>query len=447
MLGCFLIPVGLRIFIFTLFYSILSKASIMAKLFRLLLVVGLCCAPTGYCAAQSEGGIPDEELLNRFGLTMAWWGRAEIDGKRDTVLHVTADEQNMYVQSSSGIITAFHGETGRQLWSGLVGAPDQRGFPATSNDEELLITGGMQIYSFNKNTGELLWQLRSPESPSTSPSLNNEMISIGAVDGTVFTFDLNKVRELHEERMLPQWTTLAKKWRFKTPQTVVSPPIFAGTTIVFASERGIVYGLSAENKVFKFQFETDSTIHTPLGSSRELIFVVDDDSRMFCLNKENGRIRWKFSSGAPVKQQPRVVGEQVFVIPTREGMTALTTVSGRVLWTQKSATEFITASETRVYASDISGSLLILDRENGRMIGRVPMRQFSNRINNERTDRIYLADPSGLVLGLRELGSEFPAYHRYPERRPILPSLAPEEPSEETPPSPAAEPPAVNPFQ
>lgn len=420
----------------------------MTKMFRLLLLVGLCFSQSQTVSAQTGGGIPQEELLNRYGLTLAWWGRAVLDGGRDNVLHVTADEQNLYVQSTTGLISTFNGETGRVLWSGLVGAPDQRGFPATTNDEQLLVSAGMQIYSFNKNTGELLWQLRSPGHPSTSPSINDDLIGIGAQDGTVFTFDLRKVRELHEERMLPQWSHLGLEWRFKSPLEVVSPPIFAGTSVVFGSERGIVYGLSAKNKQFKFQFETDSTIHTPLGSSREYIFVVDDDSRMFCLNKENGRIRWKFSSGASLKQQPRVVGEQVFVIPTREGMSCLTIVSGRILWTQVRATEFIAASETRVYASDVSGNLLILDRMNGELIGQIPMRQFGNRVGNERTDRIFLSDNSGLVLGLRELDSEFPSFHLYPERRPILPELASEtgEESPETEDTPTDDASAENPF-
>lgn len=402
----------------------------MTKMIRLLFLVGLFSFTPQFAAAQSDGGIPDEQLLNRYGLTLAWWQRAVIDGGRDVVLHVTADEQNLYVQSTAGILTTFNGETGRQLWSGLVGTPDQRGFAATSNDEQLFVSAGMQIYSFNKDTGELIWQLRSPEHPSTSPSVNDNQIAIGAIDGSVFTYDIRKVRELHEERMLPQWSHMAKQWRFKSPLQIVSPPIFSGTSIVFASQRGIVFGLSSKNKKFKFQFETDAKIHTPLGSSRKYILVTDDDSRMYCLNKETGRTRWTFSSGAPMKQKPLVVGQQVFVAPTREGLFSLSLVSGRMMWNYLKATSFLSASETRVYATDISGNLLILDRENGTLIGRIPLRQFSERVKNERTDRIYVADKSGLVLGIRELNSEFPAFHLYPERRPILPLMGPEEDEE-----------------
>ena len=400
----------------------------MAKMLRYLLLVGICSTGFAQLAiAQSDGGIPSEVLLNRYGLTLAWSVRSTIDGSRDTVLHASADEQNVYIQSNSGIVTTFNGESGRQLWSILVGAPDQRGYPAVSNDEEVLIAAGMQIYSFNKDTGNLIWQLRSPEHPSSSPVLNDDQLAFGTIDGSVFAFDLRKVRQLHQEQMLPQWSHLARQWRYKAPLRIVSPPILSGTTIVFASERGIVYGLSALNKNFKFQFETDATIHTALGSSREFILVVDDDSRMYCLNKETGRTRWTFASGAPIQRQPRVVGQQVFVAPQREGLISLTLVSGRMLWTQPQAIEFIAASETRVYASDISGNLLIMERENGEIIGQIPLRKFNVRIPNERTDRIFMADDSGLVIGIQEVNSEFPAFHRFPERQPILPILAEED--------------------
>ncbi|QDT33595.1 PQQ-like beta-propeller repeat protein [Thalassoglobus polymorphus] len=401
----------------------------MTKLIRLLLLVGCCLSTATVAEAQisTSGGIPDETLLNRYGLTLSWWGRSIIDGKRDTVLFVTADEQNIYMQSSSGILTTFNGETGRQLWSTLVGSPDQRGFPATTNDEQLLVTGGMQIYSFNKDTGDLLWQLRSPEHPSASPSINESQVAIGAIDGSVFAFDLRKVRELHDERMLPRWTHLAQMWRFKTPLATVSPPIFTGETIVFASEQGIVYGLFSENKKLKFQFETDVRIETPLGSSREEILIISEDSRLFCINKDNGRTRWTFSSGAPMRSPARVIGQQVFVAPTREGMSCIHLKTGLLLWEQPRAIEFVAASETRVYASDLNGNLLILNRGTGEKIGQLQLRHFNKRINNERTDRIYLANESGMVLAIREIGSEYPSFHLYPERRPILPLLVPEE--------------------
>ena len=73
---------------------------------------------------------------------------------------ITADDQNLYIQSSSGIITTLQGETGQRLWAELVGTPNRQGFPVATNDEQVLLATGMEIYSLDKQTGQFLWELR-----------------------------------------------------------------------------------------------------------------------------------------------------------------------------------------------------------------------------------------------------------------------------------------------
>ena len=67
-------------------------------------------------------------------------------------------------------------------------------------------------------------------------------------------------------------------------------------------------------------------------------------------------------------------------------------------------------------------SLHIIDTGTGR--------DLSVRIQNDRTDRIYLGTESGLIVCLRERGQEFPKFHMYPERSPILPEMAPDDPTD-----------------
>ena len=403
----------------------------MTKLLRTVFLVTLLTFSSQSLNAQTRG-IPSEIELNRFGLTLSWWGQAVNDPGRDTILHVTADEQNVYMQSTSGIITTFNSETGRRIWSTLVGTPDQRSFPAQSNERELLISSGMTVYSFDKLTGDSIWEFRVPHFPSAAPSVSEDFVFVGSIDGSVFAFDLRRVRELYQENMLPRWSDVAREWRFQTSNRIISPPIHSGSTVLFASESGTVYGLTDLNKELKFQFETSARIRTPLGSSRDFVLVTNENSRLYCLDKEKGGTQWTFSSGAPQKIRPNVVGNQVYVIPTRKGMFALDLVTGRRLWNHPKVTEFVSASETRVYARDANRNLLILDRNDGSLIGSVAMRGFTKSVNNERTDRIFICDEAGLVLGLREQSAEFPVFHAYPERRPIMPLLAPEEEAEST---------------
>ncbi|MCA9081831.1 MAG: PQQ-like beta-propeller repeat protein, partial [Planctomycetaceae bacterium] len=316
-----------------------------------LVMLGLLYA--GSSTAHAQGLLPTEEQLNPAGLTLMWYGQAIIDRSRDQVEFITADEQNVYIQSRTGILTCFGIESGRQLWSALLGAPDHVGYAAASNDRELLVTSGLTIYSLDKMTGNVLWELLIPTLPSASPEVDETTAYVGTVDGSVYAYDLARVRQLHKEGRLPQWAHLARLWRYKTPREIIAPPISTGATVAFASRQGLVIGVAAKSKKLKFQFETDAQIRTPVGRSNELIFVTEKNGRLYCLNQDNGTMRWAFSTGAPIDHQPRVVGPQVFVVPYREGLECVSVASGYRQWNQKKVTEFIAASEDKVYASDL----------------------------------------------------------------------------------------------
>lgn len=400
----------------------------MLTLFRTISLAGalLLCSTAAY--AQVARILPSESELNRVGLTMAWWGQAAVDPSRDRVDFLTADEQAVYIQSSTGILTTFHGETGRRLWSQLLGAPGQQGFPVSTNDTDVLVAIGMNLYAHDKLTGRRLWELRMQDHPSASPTVNDSQIFVGTTNGSVYSYNLSKVRELYREGRLPQWAIQAKMWRFQSPAEIVSPPVASRGTVTFASEVGILYGMTANEMQLRYQLETSGRIRTSLGYSQDYIFVADSNWRLYCVEQATGRVVWVFSSGSPIRQKPKVVGSHVYVVPHREGLAAVSLESGRATWQQAAATQVVAVTEKHVYASDINDRLLILDRSNGRVQATLNVSQLPLRVSNERTDRIYLASPTGLVIGLRELSSDLPVYHLYPERRPILPELATDEP-------------------
>lgn len=395
--------------------------------------VRLLCLMSGFLLsgnavpAQGPVSLPEEAELNRMGLTLGWWGQAVMDPHRETALFLRVDEQAVFVQSTSGIITSFNGETGRRMWSQLIGAPNRQSFPVSTNDDQVLVSLGMSVYSLNKATGSLMWEVRVPIHPSAPPEVSDEQLFVGTSDGSIYSYDLRKIDNMAREGMLPQWIQRALMWRFKTPREIVSTPVTLGTTVAFASRAGIVYGVSDANKQLKFQFESEGRIDAPIGKSGDVLFVADTKSRLFCISTVNGRVRWMYTSGAPVMYQPKAIGRHVFVVPQREGLQCLSTASGVRVWQKPEATEFIAASENRVYASDAEGRLLIIERDSGTVISRLDLRPYSLRVQNDRTDRIVLATTTGTVISLRETSSDYPVYHLYPERRPILPMLAPEE--------------------
>ncbi|MFV0445192.1 MAG: PQQ-binding-like beta-propeller repeat protein [Planctomycetaceae bacterium] len=414
---------------------------------RACLCLWVCLAFVGPCSTNGPGNerLPNEAELDRYGLVRAWSNRAVFNPARDTIRSISADEQAVFVQSTGGTITAFDSETGRMMWSKLIGTPDQINYPLATNDTTAFMAGGMHLFAIDKASGETLWQVRLPDHPSAPPEVDDRQIYVGTADGSVYALDLAKTKDLYSRRLLPAYSEATYRWRYQAPSEIVTPPVSNGEAVVFASYSGLLFSVAVQNRGLNFQFETEgrAPIRVPFGRSDDIVFVASDDARVFALDILSGVRKWSFTAGEAPRQQPRVVGRHVYVIPFGRGMYALRTQTGFQQWHQREADSFLAATTNYIIASNNLGSVLILDRDSGANLGTLPYRSFSQRVHNERTDRLYMATESGLVVCIREKGRDKPVWHKYPERQPIPAELAPDEPAADAPAADSA--PAENP--
>jgi outer membrane protein assembly factor BamB len=364
--------------------------------------------------------LPSQRLLSRYGLERAWWAHATLNPKRDTVRYLTADEENIYVQATSGVVTGFDNETGKRLWAVQLGRRDLAAYPVVTNEEFALVAVGMHLFALDKFSGELLWEIGLPAHPSTSPAIDDKNVYIGTLDGSVYAFSLRKIHELYNENLLPQWSHETMMWRYQTGKKVTTPPISTSRVVNFASQDRLLYAVTVERRELIFQFETDAPVSAPMVHSEGLLYMASEDFNFYCLNAENGTVIWEFVSGLPVRKAPVIVGPHVFLLPDRGGLYCLSKKSGRQIWWQPKGTSFLAATPKLVFMSDALGNVVIIDREDGAPLGALPLRHFKMRLTNDRTDRLFLATESGLVISIRDLNREFPLFHKYPERRPIV---------------------------
>lgn len=391
--------------------------------------------------------LPAPQMLEPFGLERAWWSQATLNGGRDRVAHLTNDEDMVYAQSTSGLVTAFDAETGQKRWALQLGRPDQPTQAITSNEVIALAVHGIEMFAIDKLTGETLWTLRLPATPSTSPAIDRSHVYIGSTDGSVYAFDLKKIHELYNENRLPQWSYQTLKWRYATAKAITTPPVpasipLSSTTgaaangspeensarvVNFASRDNSLYSVDAGTRDLNFRFETDAPVSAPLARKEGYLFLPTGDSRLYCISEQNGSVRWDHVTGLPVKKKPHLVDDDLFLIQHGGGLLTLSAMTGEPKWRSPNSREFLAATPTLVFAADRLGNVVLMDREDGAARGTLPLRQFTSRISNERTDRLYLATATGLVVCLRERGREFPIYYQNPDRRPVLPEFAPED--------------------
>ena len=373
--------------------------------------------------------LPTQQQLSQFGLERAWWGQAVLNPSRDKVRHVTIDEDIVYVQASSGTTTAFNSETGQRLWATQLGRFDQPSFPAVSNEDLALVVVGSTMYGVDKVTGKTIWTLVLPGQPSTGPSVDDNQVYVGTLDGSMYAFSLRKIRQLFREQRLPQWSHEAMVWRYQAGKEVTSPPIVTGRVVNFASRDGSLYSVSAPDRKLLYQLQTDAPIVAPLARLGKVQYMASEDNTFYALNVDNGRVLWEFTSGLPIRRAPFAIANDLYITPDRGGMYCLEAASGAQRWWQPSLTRFLAVAGGAMFASDEDGNLIKVSRANGAIAGSLPLRVFSVRVSNDRTDRLYLSTDSGLIIALRQKGELLPVFHKFPDRLPIVPLVEPEEPA------------------
>ena len=396
------------------------RAGVLAVL---LLTAASASAQSFRPRARSASPLPRDSQLAPLNLERAWWGQASVSYGRDQIDQIFSDEDNVYVISKQGLITAFEAETGRRLFSTLLGSDTRRAETPTTNATTLLIPIGMQLIAIDKFDGTELWKLDLDGQPSCGPGADDDRVYVGTVDGSVYAYNLKRIEELFNDARLPQFSHIAREWRFQAFGPVTAPPVSTGRDINFATRKGVMYGMTSVNRGLLYQFMTDGQIIAPVTRSGDRVLIPSTDLNLYCIDNRTGQLEWTYLTATNVLTAPRLIGSQVFVTPQRRGLVAVDVETGKMDWRQPDAGQLFSATPARVFADGGSGRLVALDRADGRIINSISMTDFTVRHGNERTDRIFLATPNGLVVCLRETGRDFPMFYRFPERRPLMPEL------------------------
>ncbi|MEX2286728.1 MAG: PQQ-binding-like beta-propeller repeat protein, partial [Planctomycetaceae bacterium] len=344
-----------------------------------------------YAQRATEGKeLPSQQLLDRYGLKLAWWGQATMDPVEDRVRYVSIDEQVVVVQSTKGTVTTFDHDNGRRLWSAQFGRPNHPSYAVAINDQLIVVPVGMRMYAVDKFTGELIWQILLPSHPSTSPSMDANRIYIGSLNGTLYAYNLKKVRQSFEEGYDERWSFLSLDWRYMAGKRIVTAPVSNDRNIAFASYDGLLYSVEAINHRLRFQFEPDYPISAPLGFSENLLFAVTDGYKVYCIDSDDGNLIWEYAAGTPIHQAPRIIGQQLFLVTDNGAMLCVSKATHQQFWVRENVGQFLAATNSLVYASDMVGNIQLVSREDGSTLGMLPLRQYTVRPENDRTDRLFL---------------------------------------------------------
>lgn len=415
------------------------------------LVLSLFCLCATSVAAQN---VPSSGSLARIGLERAWVSQARVDPGRGRLTHLSVDERYVYAQASNGSLTAFDAETGNRHWVVQLGPPDRTTFAAVSNADLVLVVTGMTVFGVEKSSGHVVWTTKMPVSASTSAVVDDEYFYIGTSDGSVYAFNMAVVAYKEKTGRLPGTFNPSTKevtspvgpvaasniwmWRYRTGRSLRQPPMLTSNSVLLGDTSGQIYGISSGTPEdlggkLMFQFQAGEGTAGSMLSRGSTAFIATGDNRIVAVDSVKGQVLWRYSVGHKILGSPLMIGKTIYLAAVSEGLIAIDSETGTQVatpngpWWVPNTTKMVGATKSTVFASDRQWNLIAADRETAQPKGQLALVPFKHRIPNDLNDRLYMASPEGLILCLREIGSEEPTFYRNTDRTPITPSLAEDE--------------------
>ncbi|NUQ64962.1 MAG: PQQ-binding-like beta-propeller repeat protein [Pirellulales bacterium] len=449
--------------------------------------VGVLCL--GSQAPAAFPGLIDQQAATAHGLTRAWYNQVEMDGARGRVLHLGLADGTLFVQTDSAVLHALDAETGQTLWVEQVGSAQHPTMPAGANSDYVAVVNGSTLYVLNRFNGNLLWKRALEHVPGSGAAMSDRYAYVPMVNGLVVAYRLqpgkDPVAELRKKQNVQlteeQQKSAEAERREKLRISQERIPPLACTSygkalitplvtqqgalienVVWTTDRGLLFvgQLDSEGERFAANYRLET--HGPITSQPAylspdanvvgdsgVIYGASEDGFVYAVRETDGQLLWRFSTGDPIIERAVVIGLRVYVPTQTEGMFCLDAKTGQEVWSTPGIHRFLSASKDRIYTADKIGRVIVLSAPTGARIDTLQLSQLPIQMTNDRTDRLYVADPTGLVQCLHEIELSRPLFHREAiaaQQKKAAEAKAPEA-GKEGAEAPAAEKPAAeNPF-
>lgn len=292
---------------------------------RFLIVV---CVFAGQLIAAD---LPSSKELQSIGLETRWRNQATLDIGRDEVAFVTNDENNVYIQSTAGVLTVFDAENGNKLWTAQVGRNDEPAMALTSNNDMVVVVVGPVIYGFNKFTGKSQLKHRLPGQPSASPAMNDAAIFVPITGGAIYAYSLGVLKYKFRYGALPDTSPRSFLWRFICNEEIVTQPVAGKLALAFATEAGNIHAVDTTGPrpgKSRFQMLLNEPASAPLAiadnETSSSIILLTGDNQAFSLDLLKGHSEWVYPVGRNMIEAPVIVGDHVYVVTTESTLTRIT---------------------------------------------------------------------------------------------------------------------------
>ena len=461
----------------------------MSRHLVLVAVLAAVSFPCDRAGAASGSRVITRATAARHGLQRAWYTQIRLDPSRARLSHLRLVQRTdqhpdtLFVQTNRATVHAIDAETGQTLWVRTVGQPHHPSTAVGANDKLVAVVNGTTLFVLNRTDGKMLWKDRVDGVPAAGPVLSQRRAFVPVLGGKVIAYRLKRKEKSEDEDVLEATKKVKEDVAASEPaeggqkeaeedQTLIldqqyiptmtcvsygrlsSQPIVTrqdelGDFVAWATTKGLFVGRVDQKKAMSFTLEfqiataseivSQPTFMPPLttaATEQGVIFAASENGQVYATSARKGTEIWMYPLGEPILEPVVPIGQQVYVAAQRGGMYCFQADKGTKNWRTPRVRQFVAASKNRVYATDTSGDLLVLDAKNGARVDTIAAADLPLKYLNMQTDRVYLATTTGLVQCLHEVGASEPLRHRKPSKPPVDESAkekkeaAPDQPAE-----------------
>ena len=286
------------------------------------------CFLTGSPAIAQDAEFPTAEDLASLGLEKRWSNQAVLDVSRDVVIHVSNDENLIYVVSSGGVLTTFDAENGKKLWAAQTGVADEPSTPAVSNKDLVMLISGPVVHAFQKFTGEKLIEFRIKGSPSAPPVMGDGVFYVAIGNGALYAYSTNVLEHEYRYGELPDNVALPHLWRYICGEEVRFAPVLGDEAVAVVTDAGNLHSVNTtglHKGRTRFQVVLNRPASGPPGiavnQSSSSVLTVTGDNQVYSFDLLRGVMEWTYPMGRNMTKMPLIVGDQAYVASSDGSLT------------------------------------------------------------------------------------------------------------------------------
>ncbi len=325
----------------------------------------------------------------------------EAEGRADVAIElVTTPETSIYALSGFGDVQAINAETGGTRWKIRVGDPFQPSVGIAANDQYVVVLKGSTVHCIDASNGNVEWSRLCRHAPGGGVAVSDYFAYVTSVRGHLQMFPL-------ATRGLPE------KFFASSGAALVDPTV-SPKTVSWATDRGYFNVASSDERGrFLFRLKTDEKFQAGGARAGDYLVVVSIYGKAYAVHETDGILAWEIAVGEPVSRQPINIGDnRLAVISSLNHLMILDAKRGQFVpeWPRSvpGIREYVGASQDVLYFIDVVGRLVGLRRDTGSQVLQLPLGEDIRVIANFETDRMYLTDPAGHLVCIRELSNVNP---------------------------------------